>query len=73
MADNSLTLPAAESTQVPQVHRVIIKDEERGAIGGNPLSITTCLSSMSSGLANIDLTQEMLDEESRENLKGKMW
>ena len=35
------------------------------------MSITSHSSSMSSGLASIDLTQEMLDEESREKLKGK--
>ena len=66
MADNNLTLPAAESTQVPQAERVVIRIEERGATGGTSLSITSHSSSTSSGLAHIDLTQEMLDEESRE-------
>ena len=56
MADNSLTLPAAQSTQVPQVDRMVVGNEERGAIGGTPLSITSCSSSTSSELANIELT-----------------
>ena len=72
MAANSLTLLAAESTWVPQADRVIVGNEERSAAGGTPLSITSHSSRMSSGLANINLTQEMLDEESREKLKGKM-
>ena len=37
-----------------------------------PLNITSCSSTMSSGLASIDFTQENFDEESREKLKGKM-
>ena len=71
-ADNSLTLPAAKSTQVPQADRVVIRNEEENATRGTPLSITSHSSSMSSGLASIDLTQEMLDDESREKLKGKV-
>ena len=70
MADDSVTLPAAESVWVPQADRVVVGNEERGAIGGTPLSITPCSLSISSGLASIDLTQEMLDGESREKLKG---
>ena len=69
MADNSLTLPAAESAWVPQADRVVVGNEERDAIGGTPLSITSCPSSTSSRLANIDLSQETLDKESREKLK----
>ena len=57
---------------MPQAERLVIKNEERGATGGIPLSITSCSSSKSSGLASIDLTQEILDEESREHLKGKL-
>ena len=69
VADNNLTLPAAESTQVPQAERVVIRNEERGATADTLLSITSLSSSTSSGFASIDLTQETLDEESRENLK----
>ena len=69
MADKSLTLPAAESTWVPQADRVIVGNKERGATGSSPLSITSCSSNISSRLASIDL---MLDEESREKLKIKM-
>ena len=65
MADNNLTLLAAESIQVPQGDRVVVGNEERCIIGSTPLST-------SSGLANIDLTQETLDEESRKKIKGKM-
>ena len=65
MAKNNLTLPAAGSTQGPQTERVTIGNEERGATGGTTLSITSCLLSMSTGLASIDLTQKMLDQESR--------
>ena len=72
MADNSLTLLAAESTQVPQTDRVVVGTEERGAIGGTTFSITSCSSSTSSWLASIDLTQESLDEETREKLTGMM-
>ena len=43
MADNSLTLPAVESTWVPQADRVVVGNGERGATGGTPLSITSCL------------------------------
>ena len=71
-ADSSFTLLAAESTQVPQGDRMVIGNEERCAIGGTPLSITSCSSSASSGLANIDLTKEMLDEASKEKLTGKI-
>ena len=69
MADNNLTMPAAESSQVPQADRVIFRMEERGAVGGTPMSITSHSLRMSSELANIDLTQKALDEESREKLK----
>ena len=62
----------AESTWVPQADRMVVGNEERGAIGGIPLSITSHSSSTSSLLANIDLTQKMLDEESREKLKGEI-
>ena len=72
MADNSLTLPAAKSTQVPQADRVVVGDEERGPTGGTLLSIGSWLLNTCSGLASIDLTQEMPDEESRENLRDKM-
>ena len=71
-ADNSLTLLAAGYTQVPQMDRMVIGNEERGAIGGTPLGITSCSSSASSRLANIDLTHEMLDAVSKEKLKGKI-
>ena len=50
---------------------MVIGNEERGAIGGTLLSITSHSSSTSSRLPNIDLAQEMLDEESKEKLKGK--
>ena len=70
--DSCLTLPAVKSTQVPQVNRMVIGNEERCAVGGTPLSITSHSSNTSSGLANIDLTQEMLDKESRGKLKGKI-
>ena len=66
VADNSLTLAAAECTWVPQVDTMVIGNKERGAIGGTPLSINSHLSSTSSRLANIDFTQDILDEESRE-------
>ena len=69
VADNALTLLAAESTWVPQVDRMVIGNEERGAIGGTPLSITSCSSSTSTGLANIDLTQEMLMTKTGRNSK----
>ena len=59
MADNTLTLPAPESTWVPQEDRVVVENEESGATGGTPLSITSCSLSTSSGLASIALTQEM--------------
>ena len=72
VADSGFTLLAAMSTQVPQVDRMFIGNEERGAIGGTPLGITSCSLSTSSGMANIDLTQEILDEKSREKLKGKI-
>ena len=42
VADSSLTLPAAKSTQVPQMDRMVIWNEERDAIGGTPLSIMSC-------------------------------
>ena len=70
MADNKLTLPAAESTQMPQADRVITGNEEKGAIGGTPLSITSHSSSMNIGLGSINLTQEMLNEESGEKTTG---
>ena len=74
VADSSLTLPASKSTWVPQADRMVIGNEERGAIGGTFWSITSHLSSASSGLANIDLALEMMDEKSREKFKGKiMW
>ena len=63
MANHSLTLQAAKSTQVAQVDRVLVGNEERGATGGSPLSINSTLFSMSSGYTIIDLTQDMLDEE----------
>ena len=69
MANSSLTLLVAKSTLVPQADRVVVRSEERGATGGTPLSITSHSLSMSSGLASIDLTQEMLDEKSREKSK----
>ena len=69
---NSLTLLAATSTLLTEVDRMVVGNEERGAIGGTHLSITSHLMSTSSGLAGIDLTQETLDEKSREKLKGKM-
>ena len=72
MADNNLTLPAAKSTLVPKADRVIARNEEWSATGGTPLSITSCSLSMNSGLASIDLSQEMLDKESRGKLKGKI-
>ena len=72
MADSGLILPPVESTQAPQVDRVVIENDERGAVGGTHLSITSHSSSTSSGLANIGLTQEMLDEECRDKLKGKI-
>ena len=65
-------MPAAESIWVPQADRLVVGNEERCVIEGTPLSITSHSLSTSSGLASIDLTQEMLDEESREKLKGKM-
>ena len=36
VADNSLTLPAAEATQISQVDGLFIGNEERGATGGTP-------------------------------------
>ena len=71
MTDNSLTLPAAGSTWVPQAHKMVVGNEGRGATGGTPLRITFHSSSTSSG-TSIDLIQEMLDEESRGKLKEKM-
>ena len=65
MADNNLAQLAAESTWIPQAERMAIRNEERGSTGGMPLSITSHSSSTRSGLASIDLTQEMLDEEKR--------
>ena len=58
VADNSLILPAAKSTGVSQADRMFVGNEcwKTGAVGGIPLSITSHSSSMSSGLANIDLT-----------------
>ena len=72
MTDSSLTLPAAKFTQVPQVDRVVVGNEERGAIGSTSLSITSHSLSTSSELANIDLTQEMFDEERREKRKVRV-
>ena len=40
MAGNNLTLPAVKSTWVPQAEKVHIRNEDRGATGGTPLSIT---------------------------------
>ena len=40
MANNSLNLPAAKSTCVPQANRVVVGNEERVTTGGTPLSIT---------------------------------
>ena len=57
---------------MPQADRMVARNEETGTTGGTPLNITSHSSSMSSGLASIDLTQEMLDEDSREKLKGKI-
>ena len=48
---------------------MVVGNEERGAIGGTSLSITSHLSSTSSGLASVDLTKELLDEESRKKSK----
>ena len=56
MADNSLTLPAAKSTEVPQADRLFVENGERGATGGTPLSITSQSLSTGSELASIDLT-----------------
>ena len=39
--DSSSNLPAVESTQVPQVDRMVTGNEEWGTIGGTPLSITS--------------------------------
>ena len=72
MAHNNITLQTAKSTQVPQPERVVMRNKEKGVTAGNLLSITSHLSSTSSGLASIDLTQKTLDEESREKLKGKI-
>ena len=66
MADNSLTLSAAESIWVPQADRMVVGNEERHAIRDTLLSITSHSLSTRSALASIDLTQEMLNEESRE-------
>ena len=44
---------------------MVAGNEERGAIGGTLLSITSCSSGMSSGLTNIDLTKETSDVESK--------
>ena len=41
VSDTSLMLLAAKSNQVPQAQRVVIRNEERGATGGTPLSITS--------------------------------
>ena len=71
-ADSSLTLLEAKSTWVPQVDRMVIGNEKRDDVGGTPLSITSHSSSTSSRLANIGITQEMLDKESKEKLKGKI-
>ena len=68
--ESSLTLPAVKSNWAPQVDRMVIGNEERSAIGA--LSITSHSSNTSGGVANIDLTQEMLDEENKEKLKGKI-
>ena len=65
MTDNNLTLLVAKSTLVPQADRAVVANEERGATGGIPLSISSCSLSTSNRLASIDLTQEKLDEESR--------
>ena len=72
MAHDSLTLLVAKSTQVPKADGVAVGNEERGATGGSSLNIISCSSSTSSWLASIDLTQETLDKESREKLKGKI-
>ena len=40
MANNNLTLPVAESTWMPETDRVVARNEEKGATGGTPLSIT---------------------------------
>ena len=69
MADNRSTLLTAKSSQV---HRVVVRNEERGTTVGTPLSITSHSLSTSSGLASIDLTWETVDEESRDKLKGEM-
>ena len=71
MVDNNLTLPAAASTWLPHSDRIVVKNEEKGATGGTPLSMISHSSSTISRLASIDLTQETLDEESREKLKVK--
>ena len=46
-------------------------DDERGAFGGIPCRATSIKSSYSSAFTNIDLTQEMLDEETRRNILGR--
>ena len=54
----SLTVPAAESTWVPQPAMLEPSqlDAERGAIGGTPFSVVFFSSSWCSGFSNIDLT-----------------
>ena len=57
---------------MPHADRLVTGNEEKGATGGTPLSIASCSSNMISGLASTDPTHEMLDEDSQEELKGKI-
>ena len=60
----------AEPTKVPHTNEPVstANDEERGAIGGTPYSVT---SSDSSIFTNIDLSQEALDVESQQKVLVK--
>ena len=64
-----LNLPAPQSTWVPHAVGLAMsyQDDERDAKGGTPHSVTSTSSSGSS-FANIDYSQEMLDEVSRQKV-----
>ena len=47
------------------------KDEERDVVKGTPFNVTSITSSDSSSFANIDLTQELLDQEGTRKIVGK--
>ena len=71
MADINLTLPKTISTWVPQTEWVVIRNEEVSLEA--PLwAIYLVYKVHVVGLTIIDLTQETLDAESREKLKGKL-